>query len=102
MLRLTTIQKLLLIAYGRERYIPGFQRNVGLCRNLGLSRHDKTHFKSWEFYSGIMAYPVPSPKAGDFCCNAYYDLFLYRGVYGDLRRDLALHLARCLQKEQHV
>jgi len=89
------VTKLLLIAYGRERYIPGFSDIVGICCNAGAKKEVKEHSQSWEFFSGSKTFPVPGGA------DAYWEHFtLYEGEYGDLRRDLARHVAKCLLREQ--
>lgn len=102
MRRLSKIQKLLLIAYGREHYISDFVECYGLCSNVDLSKGDRAHFNSWEFCSGYPGFPVPCPSEAFDCVHAFWILPMYSGPYGNLRRDLARHLAKCLMKEQQA
>lgn len=91
---------------------------VGLCHLMSSSRegwHPRsdrlrfewlkaTDFLDWEYHSGVIPFPVPSPRQNDESWRvggygspaswAYMELPLWTGAYGRLRRLLMNHLIR--------
>lgn len=109
--------KLLAIADG-DMNVEGWDYNVGLCTNLGRLCDDSIDgtimpqwAADWPHSSGAKYYPVPHtqeelqemrslfPK--QFYKNDHEIMYngrksqgtLYTGTYGELRRDLARHIA---------
>lgn len=88
-----------------------YSSDRGLCVHLGCMFGDEywdipsLYCKSWEHYSGIISYPVPAPDGG---CPK--EVFWRRprennwgdNPYGNLRRDLCRHIAKCLREEYEV
>lgn len=83
-----------------------FDYEVGICSNAETYVHDrldldalKPTFVSWQYYSGDLMYPVPSPQAG-MCPSREYrhtdDVWI--GDYGDLRMDLLNHCIKTLER----
>ncbi len=52
--------------------------------------------KSWEHFTGDYAYPIPDTRGILTPEDAYSMLEKWSGVYGDLRMDLCLHLAKVI------
>jgi len=53
--------------------------------------------RSWEFFTGNWAYPIPDPEGGspgERWNAAWQSKTFYEGKYGMLRRDLAFHLLK--------
>lgn len=81
----------------------------GLCAELDpADDHDEglidSLFKTWEHFSGSVAYPVPDPeKPGDpKSARVAYEAFGpeggFLGEYGELRLKLARHLLEALEE----
>ena len=79
---------------------------IGVCTNLDIAIKCKDidwYFvvgcaaRSWPYYSGNPAYPVPLigySTPGE----AFEEAGLWKGVYGELRRDLCKHVANYLKE----
>ena len=73
----------------------------GICHEVN-SGHLYVHFTTWDEFSGIHAYPVPSPHKGEDPERAYYRTgSLWEGPYGESRKRLCLHIAREMRKESN-
>ena len=81
---------------------------LGLCSVFGFNFAFSEYFKSWEHYSGIVAYPVPSggrassseafAKANSHLFTTVWFMYGWHS-YGNKRRHLAGHIANCMEKE---
>ena len=85
--------------------------SYGLCRNLAdlgilsdaaLDNLLREAFRSWPKYSGSQEYPVPNPEAPSDLAAAYriyynHDNLWEDSPYGNLRRELCLHVADWLE-----
>ena len=87
----------LAIADGDEDVIDPI-RDIGLCQAIwerfGVRQIPPEFFTSWGHFSRNIFYPVPSPDDKSPKVVFWDTEDLYEGEYGDLRRDLARHLAR--------
>ena len=97
---MSTVDKLLAIAYGYEKCLPFFAPHCGLCSNCGLHGEVEQYCCEWSEWSGNIGYPVPCDASPRGNIMGYYDVPLYCGEYGELRRDLARHLAHCLIRDR--
>lgn len=79
---------------------------IGECYDL-IDMDDL--YASWDKFSGRHCYPVPAPICEDAveditCPEGVYDYYMnndlnmWEGAYGDLRKDLCLHVANELRK----
>jgi hypothetical protein len=88
---------------GNSEIVPTFV-GVGICDYVGdlfggEALYDaQKHFRSFEYFSGDMRFPVTHP--GMIPHTAYrYLKNLYVGEYGRRRKLLCLHIANKLEKE---
>lgn len=83
-----------------------FDYEVGICGDIEAHTNSaldldalKPTFVSWQYYSGDLIYPVPSPQAG-MCPSRKYkntdDVWV--DDYGDLRMDLLNHCIKTLER----
>ena len=93
---------------GQEKPLLSY---YGLCGNLirlcGLSEAEiddliDEAFRSWPNYSGKREYPIPGPEASSDTWTAYKIYYGHPNLwddspYGDLRRELCLHIADWLE-----
>lgn len=82
----------------------------GICSNL-LGVVDtplvfmRKYIQSWQYFSGCTAYPVPESKKEKEGYNKYVrakingSIWDFNTEYGQLRRDLCLHIMKELEKE---
>lgn len=103
---MTTLDRLLAIAYGYEQQIPDFDSLLGLCRNCYLHDEIESYCGEWPEWNGYLGYPVDCPSLDNNPelmsphIRGYYSLPLYSGEYGELRRNLARHIAHCIIRDR--
>lgn len=73
----------------------GIDRKVGICGRLSDASHISQFFKYWDHYSGDPYFPVPYTNNKVSSIRAYNEKPLWRGQYGELRKEL---LEFCIQK----
>lgn len=101
--------------------IQPFEPEWGICNHIGILIEDGTisedfinkfdnciyidqYYSGWDKYSGDLYYPVPSTNElfseEDMFHHTYdsEDCNMWTGEYGDLRKDLCLHIAKQLEK----
>jgi hypothetical protein len=87
---------------GRGERLPDSPRSAysaGICYQMGIS-HLHVYFTTWDEFSGIREYPVPSPRKREDPERAYYRIGnLWKGPYGESRKRLCLHIASEMRKE---
>lgn len=97
----TLLEALEIIASNCGGVLSELLKGTGICMHLkmyNVSRADcsdfYTHTRTWEFFSGNDNYPVPHPihKSKQSAKNAYYNMPLWSGKYGELRMDLVKHV----------
>ena len=85
-------------------------RDAGICSQFDLyglysseeRRQFRDSFKTWQYYSGDISFPVPSPDGFTEAIDAYFDetddLWDWDTEYGRLRWDLLDHIIKELSK----
>lgn len=92
----------------REDRSSFLETENGLCDNLKMNytiednKRNKislwlqTTFPDWQHFSGNLIFPIPDPSKNETPDDVYHSQPLYKGVYGNLRFDLAKFLLESL------
>lgn len=86
-----------------------FKPHFGLCSNFLFFLEDledtwivENVFPNWEHFSGIASCPIPDPDGRRDPYAVYQhnkdNVSLWQGKYGELRKDLARHIAEAIEK----
>ena len=101
--------------------IQPFDTELGICNHIDMLIDEEVipegsltlfdeilsidqYYSSWDKFSGDVYYPVPSTDtrltSADMYDSVYYseDCNMWTGEYGNLRKDLCLHIAKELEK----
>lgn len=80
--------------------------DAGICGNIRSLGHevdeDRLHglFKSWPQFSGNPTYPVPGPGGLGAAWAYKHIIDVWKGEYGDMRRELLDHCIAELEKAE--
>ena len=94
--------------------IQPFEPGFGICEHISILVNDgivteeflaefdeyihiEQYYSGWDKFSGDICYPVPATDEL-FSAEGFYNYKdnLWEGTYGDLRKDLCLHIAKQL------
>lgn len=96
--------------------IEPFSKRSGICDNISTLIEDyistefmdewdeilyiDDYYSKWIYFSGDIYYPVPDPMSMLTPKEAYSTMkeTMWTGAYGNLRKDLCLHIAKEIEK----
>lgn len=86
---------------GKNQITP-INLDEGICEEVRIysSLNLQPFFISWPLYSGNSGFPVPHPNMGSSTAFHCVENLWRDNEYGDNRRSLCLHIAKCLKKQK--